>query len=167
MRRRTLFRWIFYAGAALLLALLQGTVLNRLVFWGTHPFLLPSLAAVAAAFETRREGFIFGAVLGLFSDLMVPGPIPCFYLLALSFTALLSSLISRRLVMPGLVCSLLCSAAGNLLTGLLYALCFLYSHPLPLSTLGLMMAKELLLTLPFYFLVHWLYRWVHLTFRRD
>ena len=167
MRRRTFFRWLFYGAATLLFLFLQQILLNHLSFWNVHPFLLPSLAAIAAAYESRQEGIIYAAVLGLFTDLAMPGIIPIFYVLAFSLCAFLSGVVARRLIIPGFVCSLTCACGATALCDLLYALIFSYSHSLLPFSAVLLAGRELLLTVLFILPVHFLFRSIHLKFRRD
>ena len=167
MRRRIFFRWLFYGIATLGFALLQSLLLNRLSFQGIHPFLLPALVAVAGAFESRRESFIFALVLGLFCDLAMPGVIPCFYVLAFTFCALVSSFISRRLIVPGFVCSMVCCAVSTVFCSLLYALLFSFSYTLSAVDSIFLMARELLFSLPCFLLVHFVFQAIYRRFRRD
>ena len=44
-QRDMFFKWLYYAGATLLLVLVQSLVLNRICVWGVHPFLPPLIAA--------------------------------------------------------------------------------------------------------------------------
>ena len=47
-QRDMFFKWLYYAGATLLLVLVQSLVLNRICVWGVHPFLPPLIAAITA-----------------------------------------------------------------------------------------------------------------------
>ena len=153
--------------AALLFVFFQSLLLNRLSFWGIHPFLLPSLVAVAAAFESRRESFVFALILGTLCDLAMPGVIPCFYALVFPFCAVVSSIISRRLIVPGFVCSMVCCGISTGFCSLFYALLFAFSHTLTMVDALFLAARELLVTIPCYFLVHFLFRAIHRRFFRD
>ena len=62
-RRMLTIKWVFYSLWTLLFLLVQQLVLPHIRVWGVHPFLLPVLSAVAASFEGKREGPIFGLVL--------------------------------------------------------------------------------------------------------
>lgn len=167
MRRRIFFRWLFYGTAAVGFALLQSLLLNRLSLWGIHPFLLPALVAVAAAFEARRESFVFALVLGFFCDLAMPGVIPCFYVLAFTFCALLSSLTSRRLIVPGFVCSMVCCGVSTVFCGFLYALLFSFFHALTAVDALLLVGRELLLSVPCFLLVHFVFQAIYRRFRQN
>ena len=167
MRRRIFFRWLFYGGAAVIFIFLQSALLDHLSFRGIHPVLLPALIAVAAAFEARRESFIFALTLGVLCDLSIPGVIPCFYLLAFTFCAVLSSFVSRRLIVPGFVCSMVCCAASTAFCGLLYALLFAFSHPVSAADALLLVAWELLVSIPWFLPIHFVFQAIHRRFRRD
>ena len=53
-QRDMFFKWLYYAGATLLLVLVQSLVLNRICVWGVHPFLPPLIAAITAMLERAR-----------------------------------------------------------------------------------------------------------------
>ena len=78
-QRDMFFKWLYYAGAVLLLVLVQSLVLNRISVWAVHPFLPPVIAGIMAMLEGPAEGAVFGGVFGLLCDLTMPGVIPCFY----------------------------------------------------------------------------------------
>ena len=80
-RNETIFKWSLYAGATVLLLLLQSFLLQRLSFWGVIPFLYPAVAAVLGNYESPVSSTIFGLVLGVVCDLLLPGSIPCLYTL--------------------------------------------------------------------------------------
>ena len=92
-RRLITIKWLFYSLWTLLFLLVQQLVLPYIRIWGVHPFLLPALAAVAASFEGRWDGPIYGLVLGLICDLLFPGAFPCFY----AITLLLSAVAAARM----------------------------------------------------------------------
>lgn len=167
MRRRIFFRWLFYGTASVGFALLQSLLLNRLSLWGVHPFLLPALIAVAAAFEARRESFVFALVLGSFCDLAMPGVIPCFYVLAFTCCALVSSLVSRRLIVPGFICSMVCCGTSTVFCGLLYALLFSFFHALTAVDALFLVARELLLSIPCFLFIHFVFQAIYRRFRQD
>ena len=81
-QRDMFFKWLYYAGAVLLLVLVQSLVLNRISVWAVHPFLPPVIAGIMAMLEGPAEGAVFGGIFGLLCDLTMPGVIPCFYTLA-------------------------------------------------------------------------------------
>lgn len=165
-RRMTTLKWVFYALWTLVFLLVQQLVFPYLRIAGVHPFILPSLAAIAASFEGKREGPVYALVLGLVCDTLFTGAFPCFYAVVLTLSALLAGQAARRLIMPGAVCSLAVSAGALLLTDLFNAVAFTYSHGTPPGEAMWLTAREILLSLPFAMLVHLVFSRVHLRFDR-
>lgn len=165
-RRMTTLKWVFYALWTLVFLLVQQLVFPYLRIAGIHPFILPSLAAIAASFEGKREGPVYALVLGLVCDTLFTGAFPCFYAVVLTLSALLAGQAARRLIMPGAVCSLAVSAGALLLTDLFNAVAFTYSHGTPPGEAMWLTAREILLSLPFAMLVHLVFSRVHLRFDR-
>ena len=114
-RSATIFKWALYAGATLVFFLLQGAVLQRITVWGVIPFVFPLLAAVLGTYEPPLPASVYGLMLGAACDLLLPGPLPCFYTLVFPAAALGAALISQSLLPAGF----LCAAAGSLLAFLL------------------------------------------------
>lgn len=165
-RRMTTLKWVFYALWTLVFLLVQQLVFPYLRIAGVHPFILPSLAAIAASFEGKREGPVYALVLGLVYDTLFTGAFPCFYAVVLTLSALLAGQAARRLIMPGAVCSLAVSAGALLLTDLFNAVAFTYSHGTPPGEAMWLTAREILLSLPFAMLVHLVFSRVHRRFDR-
>ena len=165
-RRMTTLKWVFYALWTLVFLLVQQLVFPYLRIAGVHPFSLPSLAAIAASFEGKREGPVYALVLGLVCDTLFTGAFPCFYAVVLTLSALLAGQAARRLIMPGAVCSLAVSAGALLLTDLFNAVAFTYSHGTPPGEAMWLTAREILLSLPFAMLVHLVFSRVHRRFDR-
>lgn len=165
-RRMTTLKWVFYALWTLVFLLVQQLVFPYLRIAGVHPFILPSLAAIAASFEGKREGPVYALVLGLVCDTLFTGAFPCFYAVVLTLSALLAEQAARRLIMPGAVCSLAVSAGALLLTDLFNAVAFTYSHGTPPGEAMWLTAREILLSLPFAMLVHLVFSRVHRRFDR-
>lgn len=165
-RRMTTLKWVFYALWTLVFLLVQQLMFPYLRIAGVHPFILPSLAAIAASFEGKREGQVYALVLGLVCDTLFTGAFPCFYAVVLTLSALLAGQAARRLIMPGAVCSLAVSAGALLLTDLFNAVAFTYSHGTPPGEAMWMTAREILLSLPFAMLVHLVFSRVHRRFDR-
>ncbi len=165
-QRDLFFKWLFYSATALLFLLIQGLILNRLSLWGyTHPFLPPLLAIMPSTLENRDESVLFAVVFGFFSDLLMPGPVPGFYTVVFLAAAVLCGLIAGRLLMPGFLCAVVCSAIGLLTCSLMYILTAL-SHPsIALPDALRLMGRELLLTLPFSPAIFWLDRKIYLRMR--
>lgn len=165
-RRMTTLKWVFYALWTLVFLLVQQLMFPYLRIAGVHPFILPSLAAIAASFEGKREGPVYALVLGLVCDTLFTGAFPCFYAVVLTLSALLAGQAARRLIMPGAVCSLAVSAGALLLTDLFNAVAFTYSHGTPPGEAMWLTAREILLSLPFAMLVHLVFSRVHRRFDR-
>lgn len=165
-RRMTTLKWVFYALWTLVFLLVQQLMFPYLRIAGVHPFILPSLAAIAASFEGKREGPVYALVLGLVCDTLFTGAFPCFYAVVLTLSALLAGQAARRLIMPGAVCSLAVSAGALLLTDLFNAVAFTYSHGTPPGDAMWLTAREILLSLPFAMLVHLVFSRVHRRFDR-
>lgn len=165
-RRMTTLKWVFYALWTLVFLLVQQLMFPYLRIVGVHPFILPSLAAIAASFEGKREGPVYALVLGLVCDTLFTGAFPCFYAVVLTLSALLAGQAARRLIMPGAVCSLAVSAGALLLTDLFNAVAFTYSHGTPPGEAMWLTAREILLSLPFAMLVHLVFSRVHRRFDR-
>ena len=165
-RRMTTLKWVFYALWTLVFLLVQQLVFPYLRIAGVHPFILPARAAIAAAFEGKREGPVYALVLGLVCDTLFTGAFPCFYAVVLTLSALLAGQAARRLIMPGAVCSLAVSAGALLLTDLFNAVAFTYSHGTPPGEAMWLTAREILLSLPFAMLVHLVFSRVHRRFDR-
>ena len=165
-RRMTTLKWVFYALWTLVFLLVQQLMFPYLRIAGVHPVILPSLAAIAASFEGKREGPVYALVLGLVCDTLFTGAFPCFYAVVLTLSALLAGQAARRLIMPGAVCSLAVSAGALLLTDLFNAVAFTYSHGTPPGEAMWLTAREILLSLPFSMLVHLVFSRVHRRFDR-
>lgn len=165
-RRMTTLKWVFYALWTLVFLLVQQLMFPYLRIAGVHTFILPSLAAIAASFEGKREGPVYALVLGLVCDTLFTGAFPCFYAVVLTLSALLAGQAARRLIMPGAVCSLAVSAGALLLTDLFNAVAFTYSHGTPPGEAMWLTAREILLSLPFSMLVHLVFSRVHRRFDR-
>ena len=165
-RRMMTLKWVFYALWTLVFLLVQQLVFPYLRIAGVHPFILPSLAAIAASFEGKREGPVYALVLGLVCDTLFTGAFPCFYAVVLTLSALLAGQAARRLIMPGAVCSLAVSAGALLLTDLFNAVAFTYSHGTPPGEAMWLTVREILLSLPFAMLVHLVFSRVHRRFDR-
>ena len=121
-RSEVFFKWLLYSAASLLLLLLQGAVLQRLRLFGVMPFLYPVLAAVLSMYEGAFSGTVYSLALGVICDLVLPGPIPCFYTLIFPLAGLCAGLISRSWLPAGFLCSLVVSFAAFVLTDAFHGL---------------------------------------------
>lgn len=168
MNQRNAFpRWLFYAGAAILLLLLQSLVLNRLRIWGVHPFLPPMMVAVAASWEDRQESLWAAAVFGVICDLTLHPPIPCFYTVLFTAAAFLSGLIAAHWIASVFFCAAVTSMVALLLDGAFHILILTYRGVSDLGAAALILGRELLLTLPLLPLVYFLFRPIHRRFPAD
>ena len=121
-RNETIFKWLLYAGAAALCFFIQSSILQRLEFWGVIPFVYPLLAAIPATYEGPLAGTIFSLAVGLVCDLILPGPIPCFYTLIFPLAGLCAGLIAQNWLPAGFFCSLVGSTIAFLLSGSFHCL---------------------------------------------
>lgn len=115
-RNETIFKWFLYAAATALCFLLQGGLLQRLAFWGVIPFLYPLLAAIPSTYEGPLAGAIFSLAVGVFCDLLLPGPIPCLHTMIFPLVGLCAGLLSQSWLPAGFLCSLVSAAAAFALT---------------------------------------------------
>ena len=120
-RSETFIKWLLYALATFALFLLQG-VLHRLRLFGVLPFLYPVMAATLSMYEGAFAGTAYSLVLGVACDLLLPGPIPCFYTLVFPLAGLCAGLMARSLLPAGFPCCLASSAVAFLLTDAFHCL---------------------------------------------
>ena len=116
-RNETIFKWLLYAAATALCLFFQGSILQRLEFWGVLPFVYPLLAVIPATYEGPLAGSIFSLALGMVCDLLLPEPIPCLYTLILPLVALCAGLLSQSWLPAGFFCSLVAAALAFFFTG--------------------------------------------------
>lgn len=100
-RSDTIIKWILYALAGLVWAVVQAAVLQRFTFWDVIPFLYPLIAAIPATFEGPTAGTVYALATGVFCDLLLPSPIPCFYTLIFPLVGLAAGLLSQSLIPAG------------------------------------------------------------------
>ena len=144
----TVFKWVVYAIATLLLCALQSVVLNHIRVLGLTPFLYPVLPALVAMFEGSRPGAVFALVFGLYCDLLVPEPFPGFFALIFPVAAIAAAWVAERLTSRGFLCALIVSSMGLLLTGALRMFVQLLSGGQYMGLMARMVVEEGLLTLP-------------------
>jgi hypothetical protein len=156
-QRDMFFKWLYYAGAVLLLVLVQSLVLNRISVWAVHPFLPPVIAGIMAMLEGPAEGAVFG----LLCDLTMPGVIPCFYTLAFLAAALPAAMIAKRLLSQGFLCAVLCAALALVITDLLHTVLLTFRQGVELSAALSLTGRELAVTVVLSPLVYLLLRSVH------
>ena len=121
-RNEVIFKWSLYAAATALCFLLQGALFQRVTVWGVIPFVYPLLAAIPAAYEGPVPGTVFALAVGVVCDLILPGPLPCFYTLVFPVAGLCAALLAQNWLPAGFLCSLAVTAATFFLTGCFTAL---------------------------------------------
>ena len=162
-RNETIIKWALYAAVSLLGVFAQSAVLQRLEVFGVIPFLFPLLAAIPATFESSAPGTAFALCAGVFCDLLLPAPLPCFYTLVFPFIGLVSALLSESALPAGHLCSCVAGALAFLLTDLFHIFLLWFDGKHPGSAAFSRMALEMLVSLPAAFPLTAMYRWV---FRR-
>ena len=159
-RRATAIKWICYCLGALVLVLVQSAVLVHVRIWGVHPFILPAIAVIPATLERGEQGLLYGAFFGLACDLLTPvAGMPCFYFLVFLLGAAAAWLLSGQVIMAGVVCSLVVTGVCMLLCGLLHMAVLAGHSGAGLTAAGLLLGRELLVSLPFAAAAHPLFRW--------
>lgn len=156
-----IFKWSVFALATLLLFFLQYLVLNQISLQSVTPFIYPMLPAVLASYEGLRRGSVFGLVLGLICDLLLPAPFYGFFTITFTLIALFAGLIGENLLSPGFLCSLSVSGMAMLLTGALRIVIALLSGDADVSLLLQLLGGETLLSLPALVVISPLYRVIH------
>lgn len=158
VRNEVIFKWFLYALAAVLCLFVQTALLQRIHVWGVIPFLYPLLAAIPATWESPSSGTIFSLSMGVVCDLLLPGPIPCFYTLVFPLAGLFSSLLAQGLLQAGFLCSLVSAAGAFCLTDGFH--CFLlWLNGGPAWETGAFLAlREFCVTAPFIIPVTFLFR---------
>lgn len=153
--RDFVYKWLFYAGATLLVLVIQSFLLVHIRLWGVHPFLPPVLAALVAVQEDGHESAVYAIALGVALDLTMAGPIPCFYTLACVTVMLLSRLAARKLFSSPLLAGMVCGLFALICTDVLQMLCLAGQLSGAVFRPGaLLMGKELLITAPFLLLTY-------------
>ena len=157
-RNETILKWVLYAAATVLCLAVQEMFFQRFTLWGVIPFVYPLLAAIPAAYEGPVPGTVFALAVGVVCDLILPGPLPCFYTLVFPVIGLCSSLLAQRVLPAGFFCSLAVSLMAFCLTDLFR--CFLLwvtGHGAWKAGLFLLL-RELCVTLPLSIPAAFLYR---------
>ena len=122
VRNEIIYKWLLYGLAAALCLFVQTALLQRLTFWGVIPFLYPLLAAIPPTWESPTAGTIFALSVGVVCDLLLPGPLPCFYTLVFPFVGMFASLLAQGVLRAGFLCSLAAGALAFLLTDTFHCL---------------------------------------------
>lgn len=142
-RGETIRKWLLYGLSALLLAIVQLALLQRIRLFGVIPFVWPLLALIPASYEGPLGGGIFALACGVVCDLLLPSPIPCLYTLVFPLAAILTAFLAVPL-RSGISCSLLSGVLGFSLIDLVR---FLTLRVYPEVFLSVAL-RELLVTLP-------------------
>lgn len=153
-------RWALYAGATLLLCLLQ-TMLHGLRIWGLFPFLYPLMVAAVANYEGAIAGTAYGLTLGILCDLTLAAPIPCFYTLIFPPVGLVAGLIAGGLLSSGPFCLTISAVVSLTMTDLFHGLLLWMTGKAAWQATGVVFLRELILTLPFLLPVGLLFHRVH------
>lgn len=124
-RSEIYIKWLLYTLATFALFLLQG-VLQRLRLFGVLPFLYPVMAATLAMYEGAFAGTAYSLMLGVVCDLLLPGPLPCFYTLVFPLAGLCAGLMARNWLPAGFPCCLASSAVAFLLTDAFHCLLLIF-----------------------------------------
>lgn len=160
-RSATVFKWTLYALAGLLWAAIQAAVLRRVTLWGVIPFLYPLIAAIPATLEGPVSGTVYALCVGIFCDLLLPSPIPCFYTLILPLVGLVSALLSQSLIPAGFLCSAAAALPAYLMTGLFHCV-VLWAQGRSAWAAGLSISlRELIVSLIWTVPMTWLFRRVY------
>ena len=160
-RSATIIKWVLYALAGLACTVVQAAVLQRFTLWGVIPFLYPLIAALPATFEGPAAGTVYALAAGIFCDLLLPSPIPCFYTLIFPLVGLSAGLLSQSLIPAGYLCSAAASLPAYLLTGVFHCI-VLWATGHAAWTAGLSVTlRELCVSLPWSLPMAWLFRKVY------
>lgn len=165
-RSATIIKWVLYTLAGLLWAMVQAALLRRFTIWGVIPFLYPLIAAIPATLEGSVSGTVYALATGIFCDLLLPSPIPCFYTLIFPLVGLSAGLLSQSLIPAGYLCSVATALPAYLLTGVFHCV-VLWATGHAAWTAGLSVTlRELCVSLPWSlpmtYLFQKVYRRVHM-----
>ena len=166
-RNETIFKWAMYAAVTVLCFLVQEAFLQRFTLWGVIPFIYPLLAAIPASYEGSVPGTAFALAVGVVCDLVLPGPLPCFYTLVFPMVGLCAALLSQNLLPAGFLCSLSAAAAAFLLTDLFAAVLLWLNGHAAWGAAAYLLLREFCVTAPLTIPVTFLYRAVYRRAHRD
>ena len=155
------FKWIIYSIATLLLCTLQSFILCHIRVLSVTPFLYPMLPAIAAMYEGPKRGALYALSFGFLCDLLLPTPLPGFFVVLFPLIALIAGSIAENMLSPGIFCALLVSMMGLLITSGARVLFHFLSGGEHLVLMGWVALTESLLTLPALVAVMPLYRGIH------
>ena len=166
-RSATIFKWTLYTLAGLVWAVVQAAFLQRVTIWGVIPFLYPLIAALPAIFEGPAAGTVYALAAGVFCDLLLPSPIPCFYTLIFPLVGLAAGLLSQSLIPAGYLCSAAAALPAYLLTGIFHCIVlWAQGHPAWGAAMSVTL-RELCASLLWSLPMTWLFRRVYLRVHVD
>ena len=166
-RSDTIIKWLLYTLAGLVWAVVQAAVLQRFTLWGVIPFLYPLIAAIPATFEGPTAGTVYALATGVFCDLLLLSPIPCFYTLIFPLVGLAAGLLSQSLIPAGYLCSAAAALPAYLLTGVFHCI-VLWATGHAAWSAGMAVAlRELCASLLWSLPMTWLFRKVFLRVHID
>ena len=161
-KRYYVIKWVIYALATAFLLLFQLLVVYHIRLWGLTPFLPPIIVGVVSSFEGRDASPVFAAAFGLLCDLTAAAvPLPGFFCLAFTLSALLSSFITETLFSRDLLGCLVAASLCSALTGLLRVLVLSAAGQPAFAAMCSVAAREFLISLPLLIIVYPTLRWVH------
>lgn len=160
-RSATILKWLLYALAGLVWAAVQAALLRRFPVWGVIPFLYPLIAAIPATLEGPAAGTVYALSVGVFCDLLLPAPIPCFHTLIFPLVGLSAGLLSQSLIPAGYLCSAAASLPAYLLTGLFHCVVLWATGHAAWSAGLWVTVRELCVSLLWSLPMTWLFRRVH------
>ena len=160
-RNETIIKWALYAAVSLLCVGVQGAVLQRVELLGVIPFLYPLLATIPATYESPTAGTAFAIGAGVFCDLLLPAPLPCFYTLIFPLAGLCAALLAQSVLPAGFLCSCAAAVTAFLFTGLFHCFLLWLDGKTAWGPGICTAALEALVTLPAVFPMTVLYRWVY------
>lgn len=166
-RTATVVKWTLFCLAGVFFMVLQNLFLNRITILGVIPFLYPLIVAVPATMEGSLFGSAYGLILGIFCDLLLPVPIPCFFVLIFPFVGFCAGLLSRNLLPVGLLCSLLAAIAAFLLTDLFHILILWAQNKLVLQAAAWITLREFCVSVPLILILTPLYSLISRYIHRD
>ena len=115
-RTEIIFKWLLYAAGVLICWILHGVALQFLNIFGVMPFIFPILAAIIAMYEGPFSGSICSLIMGIFCDLTISVPIPCFYTLVFPIIGMLAGLIAKNWLPMSFWCAAILSLLSFTLT---------------------------------------------------
>ena len=120
-----------------------------------------------ATFEGPAAGTVYALACGVFCDLLLPSPIPCFYTLILPLVGLAAGLLSQSLIPAGYLCSAAAALPAYLLTGIFHCIVlWAQGHPAWGAAMSVTL-RELCASLLWSLPMTWLFRRVYLRVHVD